>query len=363
MHLCRVRTARQKRQKPNRVARSLAFATLARPESCVYGTVPYPSSQLRNRKRGVMRVLVTGGAGYIGSMLVPAMLQRGWHVTVLDTFSAGNTYLANCCIDSNFQPVRGDCRDMRVVEPLIAKADAVLPLAAMVGAPLCARDHIGATTLNRDAIVALMERISKQQRVVFATTNSGYGVGDRNNFCTEESPLRPVSLYGTTKVEAEKAVLDSGVGITLRLATVFGLSPRMRLDLLVNDFTWRAINDRAVVLFEAHFRRNYIHIRDVVSAFLHALDNYAEMRGEPYNVGLSDANLSKAQLCERISKHVPGFVFLEAPIGEDPDKRDYVVSNDKIERTGWRPRHSLDDGIKELIKGYSMLRNGRFANV
>jgi nucleoside-diphosphate-sugar epimerase len=310
-----------------------------------------------------MRVLVTGGAGYIGSVLVPLLLQRGWRVTVLDTFSAGESYLAPCCAEANFEPVRGDCRDMAVVEPLLAKADVVLPLAALVGAPLCARDTVGAVTLNRDAVVHLMQRVSKQQRVVYPTSNSGYGVGQSNAYCTEESPLRPVSLYGTTKVEAEKAVLDSGVGTTLRLATVFGMSPRMRLDLLVNDFTWRAVNDKAVVLFEAHFRRNYIHIRDVAKAFLHALDNQDRMLGEPYNVGLSEANLSKSQLCARIAAQVPGFIYLEAPIGEDPDKRDYIVSNEKLEATGWRADYGLDDGIRELVKGFRMLRNGRFSNV
>lgn len=310
-----------------------------------------------------MHVLVTGGAGYIGSILVPTLLQRGWQVTVLDTFAAGDTYLAQCCADPNFEPVRGDCRDMAVVAPLLAKADVVLPLAALVGAPLCARDQVGAITLNRDAVVDLMKRVSKQQRVIYPTSNSGYGLGEANAYCTEESPLRPVSLYGTTKVEAEKAVLDSGVGITLRLATVFGMSPRMRLDLLVNDFTWRAVTDKAVVLFEAHFRRNYIHVRDVAKAFVHALDNYDRMRGEPYNVGLSEANLSKSQLCERIARHVPGFVYLEAPIGEDPDKRDYIVSNEKLEATGWHPDHGLDAGIRELVKGCRMLRNGRFTNV
>jgi nucleoside-diphosphate-sugar epimerase len=310
-----------------------------------------------------MHVLVTGGAGYIGSVLVPALLQRGWRVTVLDTFMAGDAYLAQCCADPNFEPVRGDCRDMTVVEPLLAKADAVLPLAALVGAPLCARDRVGAVTVNRDAVVALTKRVSKQQRVVYPTTNSGYGVGEANAYCSEETPLRPVSLYGTTKVEAERAVLDCGVGITLRLATVFGMSPRMRLDLLVNDFTWRAVNDRAVVLFEAHFRRNYIHVRDVAKAFIHALENHDRMLGEPYNVGLSEANLSKKELCERIATQVPGFVYLEAPVGEDPDKRNYIVSNAKLEATGWRPDFGLDAGIRELVKGFRMLRNRRFANV
>lgn len=310
-----------------------------------------------------MRVLVTGGAGYIGSMLVPALLGRGWQVTVLDTFAAGETFLANSCIDPNFDPVRGDARDMRVLEPLLAKADIVIPLAALVGAPLCARDQIGATTLNRDAVVDLVKRAGKQQLIAYPTTNSGYGIGEGNAFCTEETPLRPVSLYGRTKVDAEEAVLSHANSLSFRLATVFGMAPRMRLDLLVNDFTWRAVNDRAVVLFEAHFRRNYIHIRDVVKAFLHGIDNSATMRGEAYNVGLSEANLSKAQLCERIARHVPGFVWLEAPVGEDPDKRDYIVSNEKLERTGWQPDVGLDAGIQELIKGYRMLRNGRFANV
>ncbi len=310
-----------------------------------------------------MRVLVTGGAGYIGCMLTPALLARGWQVTILDTFSSGEAYLAHSCADPNFEPVRGDARDMRVVEPLLKQADAVIPLAALVGAPLCARDEIGATSLNRDAIVDTVKRLSKNQIVVYPTTNSGYGVGDGNAYCTEESPLRPVSLYGRTKVDAEAAVLGTGRGVSLRLATVFGMSPRMRLDLLVNDMTWRAVNDRAVVLFEAHFRRNYIHVRDVVKAFLHAIDNYSAMSGEPFNVGLSEANLTKRQLCERIARHVPGFTYLEAPIGEDPDKRDYLVSNEKLEKTGWTPDHGIDAGIQELIRGYRMLRNGRFANV
>jgi len=310
-----------------------------------------------------MRILVTGGAGYIGSMLVPALLARGDQVTILDTFNEGRPYLAECCANPLFDPVRGDARDMSVVRPLVAKADVIVPLAALVGAPICARDTVGATTLNRDAVLDMLKLTSADQRVVYPNTNSGYGIGDSNAFCTEDSPLRPISLYGTTKTEAERAVLDSGHGVTLRLATVFGMAPRMRLDLLVNDFTWRAVTDRAVVLFEPHFRRNFIHVRDVVKAFIHAMDNFDAMRGEPYNAGLSDANLSKWQLCERIARVLPNFHFVEAAIGQDPDKRDYIVSNEKLEATGWRPDNGLDAGIAELIRGYRMMRNGRFANV
>src|SRR5207302_646109 len=208
----------------------------------------------------------------------------------------------------------------------------------------------------------LIRLASAEQRILMPVTNSGYGIGESGKFCTEETPLRPITLYGRTKVEAEAAVLERGNSISFRLATVFGMSPRMRLDLLVNDFVYRAVNDRAVVLFEAHFKRNYIHVRDVARVFLHGLRNFDGMRDKPYNVGLSDANLSKLELCQRIQQHLPNFMFLEAPIGEDPDKRDYIVSNEKIERTGYRPQISLDDGIRELIKGFRMLRNSVYGN-
>jgi nucleoside-diphosphate-sugar epimerase len=296
-------------------------------------------------------------------MLVRALTDRFPKVTVLDTFASGDTQLATCCASRAFEPVRGDARDERLLDRLVPKFDVIIPLAALVGAPMCAQDPIAATSINRDAVLAIIKRMSSSQRLIYPTTNSGYGIGERNAYCTEETPLRPISLYGRTKVEAEQAVLDSGRGVTLRLATVFGMSPCMRLDLLVNDFTWRAVTDRALVVFEGHFRRNYIHIRDVIKAFLHVLDRYDGMRAHAYNVGLSEANLTKLELCERIRRQVPNFVYLESAIGTDPDKRDYVVSNAKIEATGFRPDWSLDAGIEELIKGYRMLRNSRFSNV
>ena len=313
--------------------------------------------------KNAMKILVTGGAGYLGSVLVPLLLEQGLAVTVLDNFMYGQAPLLELCHHEKLTIVRGDARDKATVERLMRDADAVFPLACLTGAPLCAKDPVGARTVILDAIVMTLALASKEQRVIFPTTNSGYGIGEKGKFCTEDTPLRPISLYGKLKVDAEKAVLDSGHGITLRLATAFGASPRMRLDLLVNDFTYRAVNDRFIILFEAHFKRNFIHTRDVAKAFLHALDNFSAMRNEPYNVGLSDANLSKFELCQEIKKNVPDFNFVEAAVGEDPDKRDYIVSNEKIERTGFRPSMSLSDGIRELVKAYQVIRRNQFANV
>lgn len=307
------------------------------------------------------KVLVTGAAGYIGTMLIPELIwSKGHQVVAVDTYASGQPYFANECISSNLEIVRGDARDMRLMAPLIKDADVIIPLAAVVGVAACNRDQIGAATLNRDAIVNLVESCSSDQGIVIPTTNSGYGIGS-TELCTERSPLRPLSLYGHTKVEAERAVLEHPNGISLRLATVFGMSPRMRLDLLVNDFTWRAVTDRAVVIFEGQFRRNFIHVRDVVKAFLHVIDR-PQMRQQIYNVGLSEANLTKLQLCEQIKKVVPGFVYTEAPVGEDPDKRDYVVSNAKLEATGWKPSFDLETGIREMAKGFRMIHNSRFSN-
>jgi len=310
-----------------------------------------------------MKILVTGGAGYLGSILVPQLLSKGYNVTVLDNFMYNQVSLLDCCYDEKLKIVCGDARDKTLVDRLLKDADAIYPLACLTGAPLCNKDPQGARTVIYDAVKLILELKSKDQRIIYPTTNSGYGVGQKDKYCTEESPLKPVSLYGRLKVDAEKAILDHGNSITLRLATAFGISPRMRLDLLVNDFTYRAVNDRFIVLFEAHFNRNFIHVRDVTRVFIHALENFDRMKNEPYNVGLSDANLNKLQLCQEIKKQIPEFYYVEAEIGEDPDKRDYLVSNEKIERTGFKPIVLLPQGIKELIKGYQIVKRNQFANV
>ncbi|MBI5454005.1 MAG: NAD(P)-dependent oxidoreductase [Deltaproteobacteria bacterium] len=308
-------------------------------------------------------ILVTGGAGYIGSTLVPELLRLGHHVTVLDNFMFGQNSLLECCANERFNIVRGDARDEEVLRPLVKSADYIIPLAALVGAPLCSRDKIGTVSTNRDAIATVIKLLSRDQRIIIPTTNSGYGIGRAGVACTEATPLNPISLYGRTKVEAEALALGRGNSISLRLATVFGMSPRMRIDLLVNDFTYRAVKEKFVVVFEGHFKRNYIHVRDVANAFMHSIDNFDRLRNEAYNVGLSEANLSKLELCSRIKDIVGDFYFVEASVGEDPDKRDYIVSNEKIEKTGYKAAFTLDRGIRELVKGYRIVLNNRYGNV
>ncbi len=309
------------------------------------------------------RILVTGGAGYIGSILVPTLLQAGYHVTVVDALIYRQHPLLDCCCYPEFDFIRGNICDTDLMRRLVPQFDIIIPLAAIVGAPACKANPVPTRQVNLEAHLDILAATGDGQRVLFPTTNSGYGIGDKDAACTETSPLRPVSAYGRMKVEVEKAFLARGNAITFRLATVFGMSPRMRLDLLVNDFVYRAVRDRFIVLFEEHFRRNYIHIRDVVQAFLFGLAHFDKMRGEPYNVGLSSANLTKWELCEHIKKHLPDFYIHSAPIGEDPDKRDYLVSNEKIESLGWKPEFSLDMGIRELIKGYRILVPNRFTNL
>lgn len=311
-----------------------------------------------------MKILVTGGAGYIGSILVPRLLKDKHSIIVLDNFLYNQFPLLEHCHNKDLEIVRGDVRDETLIKKLLKNTDLIIPLAAIVGAPACDRDTTMAETVNLESIAMLDKLRSKNQSIIFPTTNSGYGIGQEGIFCTEETPLKPITLYGRLKVDAEKILLGSGNAITLRLATIFGLSPRMRMDLLVNDFVWRALRDRFIVLFESHFKRNYIHIRDVAEAFVFSLKNFKEMKDEAYNVGLSDANLSKLELCEKIKEHLPDFTILTSEIGKDPDKRNYIVSNEKIEKKGFKPRFSLDEGIEELIKGYTVLgSNSRFANI
>jgi len=310
-----------------------------------------------------LNILVTGGAGYLGSTMVPELLSDGHKVTVLDNFMFKQSSLNHCCYHPNFSIIKGDIRQKSVLAPLMKSADVIIPLAALVGAPLCNLDPVGATTINHEAIELMISLISQDQIVLMPTTNSAYGTGDADNYCNEDSPLRPISQYAIEKVEIEKKLMQQQNAISFRLATVFGMSPRMRIDLLVNDFTYRAVNDGFVVLFESHFKRNYVHVRDVSRVFRHALNNHDSMKGEIYNVGLSEANVSKKELCQTIKKQLPNFIYVDEQIGKDPDQRNYIVSNQKIEATGFKTEFSLDRGIGELIKGFTMIKNSKYGNV
>ncbi|MCP3940379.1 MAG: NAD(P)-dependent oxidoreductase [Desulfobacteraceae bacterium] len=312
---------------------------------------------------GKQKILVTGGAGYLGSTMVPLLLEKGFAVTVLDSLIFNQNPLLAACSNPDFNFVKGDICDDSLMKKILPDFDIIILLAAIVGAPACKINPTLTRMVNYDAHMNIIKNVSSNQLVVFPCTNSGYGIGEKDAYCTENSPLRPISDYGKTKVEIEKALLDKGNAITLRLATVFGMSQRMRMDLLVNDFTYRAFNDKFIILFEEHFRRNYIHIRDVAKAFIFGIENYDAMKGDPYNVGLSSANLTKRQLCEKIKEYIPEFYIHSAEVGEDPDKRDYLVSNDKIESLGWFPENTLDMGIVELLKGYQIIKPNQFANV
>jgi len=310
-----------------------------------------------------VKILVTGAAGYIGSVLVPELLKKGHEVIAVDNLMYNQTSLLDCCFQEKLTIIRGDARDKELISRCLKNVDIILPLACLTGAPLCSKDPIAAKATNLDAINMILELRSKEQRIIFPTTNSGYGIGQKDKFCDENTPLKPISLYGRLKVGAEKAILSSGNCITLRLATVFGASPRMRLDLLVNDFTYRAVYDRFIVLFEAHFKRNYIHIRDIARVFIHCLENFEDMKNQPFNVGLSDCNISKRELCEEIKKQVPEFHIVESEFEKDLDKRDYIVDNGKIESKGFKPEFSLQYGIGELLKAYQIIKRSQYANI
>jgi nucleoside-diphosphate-sugar epimerase len=309
------------------------------------------------------RVLVTGGAGYLGSVLCEHLLLKGYQVTVLDNLMYGEQSLLHLAGHDNFDFVYGDARDEEQLRKLVRGADAIIPLAAIVGAPACDRDPLLTRSVNVDAIRLINRVRSPHQLLVYPTTNSGYGTKSGDVHCTEESALEPISLYGQTKVQAEAAVLDSPRSITLRLATVFGLSPRMRLDLLVNHFVYEAVTRGYLVIFEKDFKRNFVHIRDIADCFIHCIQNADRMSGRPYNVGLDSANCSKEDLARLIQKQVPRFYVHYAAVGSDPDKRNYIVSNQRLREAGFEARRSLEDGIRELIKGYRLLGRGRFMNV
>lgn len=309
------------------------------------------------------RVLVTGGAGYIGSVLVEELLKLNYQVTVLDNFMYGQNSILHLVHHKNLNIIKGDVRDRSLMRDLIAESDVVVPLAAIVGAPACDKDPWLASSVNKQSVLSMLEMVSNDQRILMPTTNSAYGSGDDDNECDENSPLKPISLYAREKVEVESALMQFTGATSYRLATVFGMSPRMRLDLLVNDFVRRALVDGFVVLFEGHFKRNYIHVRDVVAAFILALKFPSQFVGEVFNVGLSSANLSKVELCERIKKVIPNFVFMEAPLHRDPDQRNYVVSNAKIEARGFAPTYDLEAGIRELVKGIPLMNTRNFTNL
>ena len=303
----------------------------------------------------MQKVLITGGAGYLGSVLTEVLLSHGYSVTVFDNLIYKQTSLTTFCHNPNFKFVLGDVRDSGLLKSLVTLHHIIIPLAAIVGMPACKKDPALTVAVNYQQIVDILSIISNDQKLLVPNTNSQYGSSE--TIITEESPFNPLSLYAQTKCDAERAVLNSGNGISLRLATVFGVSYRQRMDLLVNDFVYRAVTDEFLVLFESHFLRNYVHVRDVAKAFVHLIENYHSLNFNAYNVGLTSANMSKLQLAQKIKEYVPNLVIIEEQFKEDFDKRNYVVSNEKLEKTGWFCDYSIDAGIKELMTAYKMIHN------
>lgn len=309
------------------------------------------------------KILITGGAGYIGSILTPMFLNEGYEVTVYDNFMYSETSLNSHMINKNLKIIKEDVRNFAEFNKQIHKNDIIIPLAAIVGAPACNFDPIGSEAINKHSVLNLLKNKSKDQIIIMPTTNSAYGTGDNNNICDEKSPLNPISKYAIDKVEVEKALMNKENVVSLRLATVFGISPRMRIDLLVNDFVYKAVKDKFIVLFESHFKRNYIHLIDVGRSFLHILNNFSQTKNNIFNVGLSEANLSKKELCIEIKKQINELEIFENEFAKDIDQRNYIVSNTKIENSGFKTVITLKDGISELIKGYTTLKKYFYGNI
>jgi|TARA_R110000823_G_scaffold195690_4_gene327048 nucleoside-diphosphate-sugar epimerase len=299
------------------------------------------------------KVLITGGAGYLGSTLTELLLDKGYEVTVLDNLIYKQTSLLHLCSNTNFKFIKGDVIDLDLLKKLIPEYNIIIPLAAIVGAPACDSNKDLAIKVNYTQIQIIVDILRKDQKLIMPNTNSQYG--SSNDVITEESPFNPLSLYAKTKCDAEEYILDWGNGICLRLATVFGASSRMRTDLLVNDFVHKAIDSGYLVLFQSHYKRNYIHVRDIAYTFLFCIENYDKMNNNVFNVGLSDANLSKMELAKKIKEHFPNLVIVENEFKSDFDNRNYIVSNKKLESFGWKPKYTIDDGIVELVDAYKMI--------
>lgn len=309
-----------------------------------------------------MKIFLTGGAGYLGSILVEQLLQKNFHVTIVDNFIYEQNSLAHLCINKNLDIIKSDYRDFEKYKKELQRADIVIPLAGLVGAPICNSIPSQAKSINLDNQIDLFKLVSDNQIILMPTTNSAYGTSDYKKECDEESNLNPISTYAKHKVKVEEKLMKKKNWISFRLATVFGMSPRMRIDLLVNDFVFRAIYEKFIVLFEHQFSRNYIHVRDVSNAFILAIDNFEKMKNNIYNVGLSDANLTKFELCKKIQEYIKFKIIIDE-VEKDPDQRNYIVSNKKIENQGFKPEYSIDDGIKELIQGFKSYKFRKYSNV
>lgn len=310
------------------------------------------------------KVLITGGAGYLGSVLAELLLEYDYEVTVLDNLLYKQTSLLHLCNDKNFTFIKGDVTNKEKLQRLVEQNDIIIPLAAIVGAPACDANKELATAINFTQIKDIVDILRHDQKLLMPNTNSQYGSSDK--IITEDSPFNPLSHYAVTKCDAEDYIMNNKNGICLRLATVFGASPRMRTDLLVNDFTYRALTDGVLVLFQSHFKRNYIHVKDIALTFLFCIENYDKLKGEVFNVGLSEANFDKLELASIINKHIPNLVIIENDFDSDFDNRNYIVSNEKLESYGWKPKYSIDDGVKELLKAYKMVvtdNNKKYTNL